>query len=213
MPFSGWRFFPPLLLGCLALGAATAQEFNPDDENPPGAKGEVLQLSGVIRDLNGTVRPLAGKILDLKGLGASLAGAVSPVAAALEALGAAVEEKQIRIDLAADVLFDFDSADLRPEAGPALQKVGEVLAAYPGAVVLIEGHTDAKGSDSYNRKLSERRAKSVVKWLTRNGAANKMIAKGLGETSPVAPNEKPDGSDDPEGRQKNRRVAITVNTE
>lgn len=213
MPFSGWRFFPPLLIGFLAFGAAWAQQFNPDDEIPSGAKGKVLQLSGVIRDLNGTVRPLAGKILELRGIGASVAGAVTPVAAALEALGAKVEEKQIKIDLAADVLFDFDSADLRPEAGPALEKVGEVLAAYPEAIVLIEGHTDAKGSNSYNQRLSERRAKSVAKWLTRNGAANKMVAKGLGETSPVAPNEKPDGSDDPEGRQENRRVAITVNME
>jgi outer membrane protein OmpA-like peptidoglycan-associated protein len=213
MPFSGRQLLLLLFMGFVAVGGAAAQELDPNAPVPPGAKGKVLQLSGKILPLNGKVLPLDGKILEIKGLGAGLAGVVSPVEAALEELGATVEEKQIKIDLAADVLFDFDKADLRPEAGPALAKVGEVLAAYPQAIVLIEGHTDAKGSDSYNQKLSERRAQSVVDWLTGKGVANKMTAQGLGEKAPVAANEKPDGTDDPEGRQKNRRVQITVNTE
>jgi outer membrane protein OmpA-like peptidoglycan-associated protein len=213
MPSLVGRLLLSAVMSLAALGGAAAQELDPDAPIPAGAKGKVLQLSGKILPLNGKVLALEGKILEIKGLAAGLAGAVSPVEAALEELGATVEEKQIKIDLAADVLFDFDKADLRPEAGPALAKVGEVLAAYPLAIVLIEGHTDAKGSDSYNQKLSERRAQSVVDWLTGKGVANKMTAKGLGEKTPVAANEKPDGTDDPEGRQKNRRVQITVNTE
>lgn len=128
----------------------------------------------------------------------------------LKDLGAKVTETEIRIDLAADVLFDFDKADLRPDALPALQKVGEVLKSYPNAPVLIEGHTDSVGNDQYNQQLSERRAASVQRALAARGATNPMATRGWGETKPVAPNTKPDGSDNPEGRQKNRRVEIVV---
>ena len=213
MAHPGRLFLIHALAGVISLGSALAQDFGPDDPLPAGAKGKVLELSGAVLPLSGKVLPIDGKILAIKGLGAGLAGNVSPVDVALSELDAKVEDKQITIDLAADVLFDFDKADLRPEAGPALARVGEVLAAYPQAMVLIEGHTDAKGSDAYNQDLSERRARSVVEWLTGKGVANEMTARGLGEKSPVAPNQKADGADDPEGRQKNRRVQITVNTE
>lgn len=209
----GWRILFAILVSVVAVSSAVAQPFGPDDPVPAGAKGEVLQLSGAVLPLNAKVLQLEGKVLEIKGLGAGIIGAISPVEAALEELGATVEEKQIKIDLAADVLFDFDKSDLRPEAGPALAKVGEVLAAYPQAVVLIEGHTDAKGSDAYNQKLSQRRAQSVLDALTGKGVVNRMTAKGVGEKTPVAPNEKLDGTDDPEGRQKNRRVQITVSME
>jgi outer membrane protein OmpA-like peptidoglycan-associated protein len=78
-------------------------------------------------------------------------------------------------------------------------------------VVRIEGYTDGKGSDSYNQKLSLRRAESVKKWLETHGLAGiRFSAAGFGAKNPVAPNTKPDGSDDPEGRQKNRRVEIVI---
>ncbi len=78
--------------------------------------------------------------------------------------------------------------------------------------VTIEGHTDAKGSETYNQKLSERRAESVKNWLVaREGLRDvSFTTRGLGATKPVAPNRKPDGNDDPKGRQKNRRVEIVV---
>jgi outer membrane protein OmpA-like peptidoglycan-associated protein len=65
----------------------------------------------------------------------------------------------------ADVLFDFDKADLRSEARPALTKVADVLRAHAKAVTLIQGHTDGKGTDQYNQPLSERRAEAVRRWL------------------------------------------------
>jgi len=74
----------------------------------------------------------------------------------------------------------------------------------------IGGHTDGKGGKEYNQKLSERRANSVKTWLLGHGASNEMKTQGFGDTKPVAPNTKPDGSDDPDGRQKNRRVEITI---
>ena len=78
--------------------------------------------------------------------------------------------------------------------------------------MLIEGHTDGKGTHPYNMKLSENRAESVKTWLVQNSsvAGSRITTQGWGETKPVAPNKKPDGSDDPEGRQKNRRVEIVL---
>jgi outer membrane protein OmpA-like peptidoglycan-associated protein len=121
-------------------------------------------------------------------------------------------ETEIKIELSGDILFDFDKWDIRPAAEPVLTQVAEVINQYPDADVLIEGYTDSKGSDSYNLRLSDRRAASVKEWLVKKGAVGnkKMTTKGLGEANPVAPNENPDGSDNPEGRQKNRRVEITV---
>ena len=101
-----------------------------------------------------------------------------------------------------------------PLAQAALKNVADVIrekAKGKGAVT-IEGHTDAKGSETYNQKLSERRAESVKNWLVaREGLRDvSFTTRGLGATKPVASNRKPDGNDDPEGRQKNRRVEIVV---
>ena len=187
-----------LLLVSLVSGAAAAQRYGPDDPIPPGATAKVLALSG--------------KVTELKGFAAGVSGKAEALTAALKDLGAKVTEQEIRIELAADVLFDFDKADLRPEAIPSLQKVGAVINGYPNVPVRIEGHTDAKGADDYNMKLSESRAASVRSWLVRDGGVEggRITTYGRGETRPVAPNAKPDGSDDPQGRQKNRRVEITL---
>jgi len=121
-------------------------------------------------------------------------------------------ETEIKIELSGDILFDFDKWNIRPAAEPVLTQVAEVIKQYPNAAVLIEGYTDSKGSDSYNLKLSQNRAASVKDWLVKKGGVGnkKITTKGWGEAKPVAPNENEDGSDNPEGRQKNRRVEITV---
>jgi outer membrane protein OmpA-like peptidoglycan-associated protein len=143
--------------------------------------------------------------------GVQAAGETLGIEGALKDLGAKVTDTEIRIDLAADVLFDFDKATLKKEAEPSLQKVATVLKANPGAKTTIEGHTDGKGADAYNQTLSEQRAASVKQWLVDAGVNGAAIAtRGLGKTKPVAHNVKPDGSDDPEGRAKNRRVEIVV---
>jgi outer membrane protein OmpA-like peptidoglycan-associated protein len=121
-------------------------------------------------------------------------------------------DTEVRVDLAADVLFDFDKADLLPKAEETLQKAAAFVKEHnKGGVVRIEGHTDAKGSDPYNQKLSLRRADSVKRWFTGHGLnAMQFSTAGFGAKQPVAPNQKPDGSDDPVGRQKNRRVEIVI---
>jgi len=192
-----WRILPLGLVLCVpaALGA---QEYKPEDPVPPGAQGRVLPISGEVRRI--------------VGLSSQVAGRVDPLAAALKDLGAKTTDTEIRIEMSADVLFDFDKADIRKEAEPALEKAATVLAAYPRSQVAIEGHTDAKGSDAYNQPLSERRAAAIKRWFSAKENLKNMsfVVRGFGATKPVASNTKPDGADDPEGRQKNRRVEIVI---
>jgi outer membrane protein OmpA-like peptidoglycan-associated protein len=121
-------------------------------------------------------------------------------------------EKAVTMKLEGDVLFDFGKAEIKPEAEQTLDKVGTVIAQFPEGKVLIAGHTDSKGSRSVNHQLSKRRAQAVKDWLVRKkGVAESSITvEGFGETKPVTSNTNPDGSDNPEGRQQNRRVEITV---
>lgn len=147
------------------------------------------------------------KVLDIVGIKLG-------IDADLKDLNAKVTDRDIRVDLAADVLFDYDKYSLRPEANETLKKVGEVVASYPDAPLLIEGHTDGKGTHAYNMRLSQERAEAVKQWLVDNAGirSSRITTTGWGETKPVAPNKKLDGSDDPEGRQKNRRVDLTLRT-
>jgi outer membrane protein OmpA-like peptidoglycan-associated protein len=116
------------------------------------------------------------------------------------------------ISLPEVVLFDFGQAELKPAARQTLAKVAEVIAFYADAKVEVLGHTDSKGSDAYNRDLSQRRAAAVVTALSSAPGIGKtrLQAKGLGKTQPVAANTNPDGSDNPRGRQQNRRVEIVL---
>ncbi len=205
-------FLAVVLSLLLVARLAAAQAPSPDDPVPPDAKSTILPLKATVEPLKPTILPLKATVLEIRGAGGALKARVGDVQGALKDLGATVKGREIKINLAADVLFDFDKWDLRPEAGPALDKVVAVLQAYPKAAVLIEGHTDGKGNDQYNQKLSERRADSVRNWLAAHGVGAAITVRGWGKSRPVAPNTKPNGADDPEGRQKNRRVEITVRT-
>jgi outer membrane protein OmpA-like peptidoglycan-associated protein len=159
---------------------------------------EILDLRTKVVDLVFTVEDLDAVARDVEGSGRDL--------------DVTETSTEIRIELAADVLFDFNKADLRPSAQAALKRAAAVIRDRAKGEVLIEGHTDSIGSDAYNQRLSERRADAVKRWLTEverlDGSG--LVVRGYGATRPVAPNTKHDGADDPEGRQKNRRVEITV---
>jgi outer membrane protein OmpA-like peptidoglycan-associated protein len=118
----------------------------------------------------------------------------------------------IEVTLPTDVLFDFDKADIRPTAQRALREVADMIRGKAQGPVSIQGYTDAMGKDAYNQALSERRANAVKGWLvTKEGLpAARMGTAGFGPRNPVAPNQKPDGGDDPEGRQLNRRVTLIM---
>jgi outer membrane protein OmpA-like peptidoglycan-associated protein len=137
---------------------------------------------------------------------------VEDMGGTVQSLDVKESDTEVRIDLAADVLFDFDKADILAKAQATLKQAADVIREKARGLVRIEGHTDGKGSDSYNQKLSERRAAAVKSWFIQKEGLNNLAftTKGFGARKPVAPNKKPDGSDDPEGRQKNRRVEIIM---
>jgi outer membrane protein OmpA-like peptidoglycan-associated protein len=167
-------------------------------------------------DLKYSAEDLSGGEQQLKGTGEGTATASSALKSEvfdLKAAGAEIKESasEIKISLQGEILFDFDKANIRPAAESTLAQVARVIQSYPKSRTLIEGYTDSKGSDSYNAKLSDRRAVSVKNWLARHGINQAtMETRGWGAAKPVASNKHLDGSDDPEGRQKNRRVEITI---
>ena len=109
------------------------------------------------------------------------------------------------------MLFDYDKSTLNPEYIAELDKVVSFLKGAKNARIEIAGYTDSKGSDEYNLALSKRRANAVAAYLTSKGInRSRMSTLGNGETKPLAANENPDGSDNPDGRAKNRRTEITV---
>lgn len=126
-------------------------------------------------------------------------------------LGAVDTDRGTVVSLPGDVTFEFDKAALRSDAHVTLDRVAELIRAAGDGEIRIEGHTDAKGDDTYNKRLSEQRTESVKAYLVGKGiAADRLKTIGLGELRPVAPNAKPDGTDDEEGRQRNRRVEIIL---
>lgn len=120
--------------------------------------------------------------------------------------------RETRLTLAADVFFDFDSAMVRAEAKPELHRVADLLRQKAQGLVLIEGHTDSKGTPPRNMTLSQQRAMAIRTWLVANEKLPQGMfnVQGFGAARPVAPNTRPDGTDDPAGRQKNRRVELII---
>ncbi len=110
-----------------------------------------------------------------------------------------------------NILFNYDKSYVLDISKSYLDNLAAKLVASPTTILEISGHTDNKGDDGYNLKLSEARAKEVVSYLLKKGVrSDQLVAKGYGETMPVAPNELADGSDNPEGRKLNRRTEFKV---
>ena len=123
------------------------------------------------------------------------------------------ERCERRLSVGADALFEFDQWTLSPQAEETLVVVLPEIEKAGKHPVSIEGHTDAMGSDAYNDALSEKRAITVKQWLVMRGAVPETAkVVGYGEKKPIAPNAQPDGSDDPDGRQRNRRVEVVIDT-
>ena len=121
-----------------------------------------------------------------------------------------VESCGTTITLEDGVLFDFGKSDIRPEAAATLKNLAEVLTNAKVPLAHIYGHTDSIGDDASNQTLSEERAAAVVSELKKDGVTATLDSQGFGESKPVAPNTNADGSDNPAGRQANRRVEIFI---
>jgi outer membrane protein OmpA-like peptidoglycan-associated protein len=121
--------------------------------------------------------------------------------------GATVERvgEGIQVTFESGLLFDFNSDVVKAEAQKNLANLAASLSKYPNSSLLVVGHTDAAGTDSYNQALSERRATSTVSYLIGQGvASSRLRAMGLGESEPVAPN------DTDMNMAKNRRVEVAI---
>ncbi|KGE88923.1 MAG: OmpA family protein [Phaeodactylibacter xiamenensis] len=111
----------------------------------------------------------------------------------------------ILITFDSGLLFDLDSYQLRAETKENLTELSDALKEYDETNIIIEGHTDSQGTDSYNQRLSERRARSVSGYLAKqNVSSSRFTVRGYGEEKPVATNETA------AGRQENRRVEVAI---
>jgi len=129
--------------------------------------------------------------------------------ASLNSLASVKQEKRgLVLTLSGSILFSSAKSDLMPGALIKLDQVAQALLAIPARSLVVEGHTDSQGSNSYNRDLSQRRADAVRDYLVQKGyPANRIQANGRGKGSPIASN------DSAEGRANNRRVEIVIQPE
>ena len=111
-----------------------------------------------------------------------------------------------------NIQYEFDKSNIVEASKVAIDTtVLSLMIANPELIIEIQSHTDSKGSDKYNEKLSQQRAESLMAYLVSKGILSERLkAKGYGESKPIAPNENADGSDNPEGRAQNRRTDIKI---
>jgi outer membrane protein OmpA-like peptidoglycan-associated protein len=122
-----------------------------------------------------------------------------------------VDDRGVTV-LVTDVLFDYDSDALTSAGSRAVAKIAEIVKRLaPDNALICEGHTDAYGTQTYNFELSLRRARRVAGTLEDAGIdPARVTSQGYGETRPLVAEKTADGSDDPEGRARNRRVEVVI---
>lgn len=114
-------------------------------------------------------------------------------------------EEGIAVSFDSGILFDFDSATLRQEGNDNLRKLVRIINRDKDTTLMIVGHTDSRGNEDYNLRLSERRAQSASTFMVSQGLASSRIKiVGRGEYEPISENETD------EGRQKNRRIEVAI---
>lgn len=179
-------------------------------------KGAAIGVGG-----GAAIGAVVGKALGNTAMGAIVGAAVGGTAGAVignkmdkqaEEMKQVLGDAEVRrvgegivIEFKEQILFAFDKADLGNSAEQNLNKLNEVLKKYPDTDIEIIGHTDDKGTNNYNQKLSQRRAASVASYLKSNGiAASRVATKGMGETDPKIAN------DSDASRAENRRVEFVI---
>lgn len=144
--------------------------------------------------------------------GGPLVTSAGPLITHVGPLLIAESAKQMRVTLPADILFDFNQSTIRGDAMPALTQAAALIHDKSRGVVLVQGYTDSVGNENYNLRLSQQRAQAVTNWFVRNSglAPSAFSIEAFGARQPVAPNTNANGSDNPEGRQRNRRVELVI---
>jgi len=110
-----------------------------------------------------------------------------------------------------NIYYNFNKSDIREDAAKELDKLVQLLIDNPEIKIELGSHTDSIDDNSYNLQLSQRRAESAVRYIVQHGIApDRLVAKGYGEEKPIARNTNPNGTDNPVGRQKNRRTEFKI---
>jgi outer membrane protein OmpA-like peptidoglycan-associated protein len=205
------------MAGMIALGGCAAPQTNKGKGAAYGAAGGAVAGAAlgqaIGRDTEGTLIGAAAGAAVGAAAGAGVGhmmdkqeAEMRDALAASEAAAVRREGELLAITLKGDVSFDLDSDVVRPGLYNELDRIAQIMIKYPQTLILVEGHTDSLGSETYNQQLSERRAHSVKNLLVQRGVqADRINILGYGESRPVATN------DTPEGRQLNRRVEIRIN--
>jgi outer membrane protein OmpA-like peptidoglycan-associated protein len=206
----------PLASAALLTAASAGAQAGPVDEAAADAAARAALPTAEIRTIMSEVRSIQGLSNGLAGPARSLSGNVVSIATVqrtLERKGLTTRmvNGSLEVSLPGDVLFDFDKATIRPNAVATLEKVKEAAQTTGARPIIVEGHTDAVGTPAHNQPLSEARATAVASWLASAGVERaRLQSRGYGATRPIAPNQSPSGGDDPAGRQRNRRVTVTL---
>ncbi len=206
------------LVAMFATGCTTLDPFTREEEMSNTSRGALIGagIGAVVGLVSGddAVERRQHALIGA-GIGALAGGAIgnymdrqeAELRAQLEGTGVSVTRigDNITLNMPGNVTFATDSSDLRPAFFDVLNSVGLVLNEYEQTVIEVAGHTDSRGSESYNQGLSERRAGSVASYLQSQGVSSqRIIAVGMGELRPVADNTTASG------QQANRRVEITM---
>lgn len=170
-----------------------------DDGNPAG-DGELLAASSECSEGDADGDGVCDEVDDCKD---------TPADTAVFSSGCHLDENTSLV--LRGVNFVFNTTDVTEASKPLLEEARSIIREYPNALISIDGHTDAKGSESYNEDLSYRRARSVYQYFLENDiAAERLTFRGFGESVPIAANTTESGADYPEGRALNRRVELSV---
>lgn len=167
-----------------------------------GTDGDVTKGAIIGAAAGGVVGAGVGAVMDRQARELEESLEQAEVVAVKDSTGATVG---VHIVFSSAILFDVNRADLRPGVMASLDTLAASLERYPETVLVVVGHTDSDGTEAHNQALSERRAEAVAGRLLQQGIMDeRMRAIGMGETTPIAPN------DTPENKQRNRRVEIGI---
>ncbi|MDH5649387.1 MAG: OmpA family protein [Gammaproteobacteria bacterium] len=215
------KVFVTALVGSLVIaGCSTYDPYTGEKKTSATAKGAGIGAGvgaalAYLRNRDSSSKDRRSRILKAAGIGAVAGGSVGYYMDAQEAKlrkqlrdsGVSVvrEGDNINLVMPGNITFQSDGSDINANFYNVLDSVALVVQEYNKTIIVISGHTDSTGSDSYNQQLSQRRASSVGAYLkTRKVNENRMDIVGFGESHPVASN------DTPEGRAQNRRVELTL---
>ncbi len=191
-------------------GKFTFEKLNPDEQYLFMLSVDDPNLNIIIVDEEGKVVEAAKRLLDGKYKYERLSNGKN-VITLINELDEVIKITENDSFVISKIYYDYKSSEVNQVSALELDKLILILQKNKGIGIELFSHTDSIGSDDYNNRLSFERAQKARQYILSKGInANKISAKGMGEKQPIAPNTNPDGSDNPEGRAKNRRTDFKI---